>query len=118
MDLGLTGKVAWVTAASKGLGFASALALAREGCDLAICSRSEDAIASAAERIRRETGRKVLAVAADVSRKEDLERFVNAALAEYGGVDILVSNTGGPPAGGFLDFDDDAWVGAFNSLLK
>lgn len=117
MDLGLTGKVAWVTAASKGLGFASAVALAREGCDLAICSRSEEAIASAAERIRQETGRKVLAMAADVTHKEDLERFVAAALAEYGGVDILVSNTGGPPAGGFLDFDDDAWLGAFNSLL-
>ncbi|WP_374713144.1 SDR family oxidoreductase [Symbiobacterium terraclitae] len=117
MDLGLTGKIAWVTAASTGLGYASALALAREGCDLAICSRSEEAISSAAGRIRQETGRKVLAMAADVSRKEDLERFVAAALAEYGGVDIVVSNTGGPPAGGFLDFDDDAWVNAFNSLL-
>nr|PZN72317.1 MAG: 3-oxoacyl-ACP reductase [Bacillota bacterium] len=106
-----------MTAASKGLGFASAMALAREGCDLAICSRSEEAIAAAAERIRRETGRKVLALAADVTRKEDLDRFIDAALREYGRVDVVVSNTGGPPPGGFLDFDDAAWEAAFHSLL-
>lgn len=117
MEFGLRDRVAWVTAASKGLGFASAMALAREGCDLAICSRSDDAIAAAAECIRRETGRKVLALAADVTRKEDLDRFVAAALNEYQRVDVVVSNTGGPPAGGFLDFDDDAWEGAFHSLL-
>ncbi len=117
MDFGLKDRVAWVTAASKGLGFASAMALAREGCDLAICSRSEEAIAAAAERIRRETGRKVLALAADVTRKEDLDRFIDAALREYGRVDVVVSNTGGPPPGGFLDFDDAAWEAAFHSLL-
>src|SRR5690554_5798142 len=114
MEFGLRDRVAWVTAASKVLGFASAMALVREGCDLAICSRSDDAIAAAAERIRRETGRKVLALAADVTRKEDLDRFVAAALNEYQRVDVVVSNTGGPPAGGFLDFDDDAWEGAFH----
>lgn len=117
MDFGLKDRVAWVTAASKGLGLASAMALAREGCDLAICSRSEEAIAAAAERIRRETGRKVLALAADVTRKEDLDRFIDAALREYGRVDVVVSNTGGPPPGGFLDFDDAAWEAAFHSLL-
>ena len=117
MDLGLSGRVAWVTAASKGLGYASALALARAGCDLAICSRGEEAVTAAADRIRAETGRRVLALAADVTRKEDLERFTSRALAEYGRVDVLVSNTGGPPAGGFFDFDDDAWLNAFNLLL-
>ncbi|MFS8641457.1 MAG: SDR family NAD(P)-dependent oxidoreductase, partial [Symbiobacteriaceae bacterium] len=90
MDFGLKDRVAWVTAASKGLGFASAMALAREGCDLAICSRSEEAIAAAAERIRRETGRKVLALAADVTRKDDLDRFIDAALREYGRADVVV----------------------------
>lgn len=117
MQFGLNGKIAWVTAASKGLGYASALGLAREGCDLAICSRDEAAIAQAAEAIRQETGRNVLAITADVTRKEDLDRFVAGAMERYGGVDILVSNTGGPPAGMFMDFDDQAWQGAFESLL-
>ncbi|MFB5083256.1 SDR family oxidoreductase [Symbiobacterium thermophilum] len=117
MDFGLQGRVAWVTAASKGLGFASAMALAREGCDLAICSRNGEAIGAAAERIRQETGRRVLALAADVTRREDLERFITAAMDEYGRVDVVVSNTGGPPPGGFLDFDDAAWEAAFHSLL-
>lgn len=117
MQFGLNGKVAWITAASKGLGYASALGLAREGCDLAICSRDEAAIHQAAETIRQETGRDVLAVQADLSRKEDLDRFVQTAMERYGGVDILLSNTGGPPAGMFMDFDDAAWQGAFDSLL-
>lgn len=117
MHMGLSGKVAWVTAASKGLGYASALGLAREGCDLAICSRDEAAVQRAAEAIRQETGRSVLAIQADVTRKEEVDRFIEAALARYGGVDILVSNTGGPPAGMFMDFDDAAWQGAFESLL-
>jgi 3-oxoacyl-[acyl-carrier protein] reductase len=117
MDYGLSGKIAWVTAASKGLGYASALGLAREGCDLAICSRDEAAIQRAAEAIRQETGRSVLALKADVSKKEELGRFVAAAMDRYGGVDILVANTGGPPAGLFMEFDDDAWQAAFDSLL-
>ncbi len=117
MQFGLDGKVALVTAASKGLGRASAMALAREGCDLAICSRREHAIAAVAEEIRQETGRKVLAVAADLSKKEDVDRLLGATMAEYGRVDVLVSNTGGPPAGLFTDFDDDAWAAAFESLL-
>lgn len=117
MNLGLNGKVAWVTAASKGLGFASALGLAREGCDLAICSRDAAAIEQAAETIREETGSRVLAIQADLSRKEDLDRFVAAAMEGYGAVDILLSNTGGPKAGLFMDMDDAAWQGAFDALL-
>lgn len=117
MDYGLKGKIALVTAASRGLGYASALQLAREGCDLAICSRSESAISAAAEQIRRETGCRVLAVAADVRRADDIQRLLDAALAEYGGVDILVSNTGGPPPGRFSDVDDQDWQEAFENLL-
>ncbi|HEY8345740.1 MAG TPA: SDR family oxidoreductase [Symbiobacteriaceae bacterium] len=117
MDYGLQGKIALVTAASRGLGRATALALAREGCDLAICSRDEAAINEAAEAIRKETGRRVLAMVADVRRAEDIQRLVDATLAEYGGVDILVSNTGGPPPGQFQDFDDQAWQEAFENLL-
>lgn len=117
MDYGLKGKIALVTAASKGLGRASALGLAREGCDLAICSRDSDSVEAAAAAIRQETGRRVLALTADVSRAADVDRVVNATVAAYGGVDVLVSNTGGPPAGLFMDLDDAAWQGAFDNLL-
>ncbi|MDF2630075.1 MAG: short chain dehydrogenase [Symbiobacteriaceae bacterium] len=117
MQTGLAGKVALVTAASKGLGLATALGLAIEGCDLAICSRDEAAIAAAAEQIRQATGRRVLALTADVSQSADIERLLQATFAEYGGIDILVSNTGGPPTGMFMDFDDAAWQKAFDNLL-
>lgn len=117
MNLGLNGKVALVTAASKGLGFASALGLAKEGCDLVICSRDEAAIARAADEIRAATGRKVVALQADVSREADIAKVLAAATDAFGGVDILVSNTGGPPTGQFMDLDDAAWQAAFNNLL-
>lgn len=117
MQFGLEGKVALVTAASKGLGRASAMGLAREGCDLAICSRNQADIEAVADEIRRETGRKVLAIQADVSRRADVDRVVARTMETFGGVDILVSNTGGPPSGMFMDFDDDAWQAAFDNLL-
>ena len=117
MQTGLAGKVALVTAASKGLGFASAMALAHEGCDLAICSRDAAAIESAAAQIRSATGRRVVALAADVSRAEGVQQVLDATFAAYGGVDILVSNTGGPPTGLFMDLDDTAWQNAFDNLL-
>lgn len=113
----LEGKVALVTAASKGLGRASAEALARAGCDLAICGRDQAAVEKAAEEIRRATGRAVLPVAADLGRAEDVQRLVAATLAAYARVDVLVSNTGGPQPGPFMAFDDAAWQGAFDSLL-
>lgn len=117
MDFGLEGKVALVTAASKGLGRASAEGLAREGCDLIICSRNETEIQGVAERIRQETGRRVVALAADVSRPADVQRVLDTTMEAFGGVDILVSNTGGPPPGLFMDFDDAAWQTAFDNLL-
>ncbi|HWI60723.1 MAG TPA: SDR family oxidoreductase [Symbiobacteriaceae bacterium] len=117
MQYGLAGKVALVTAASKGLGFATAMGLAKEGCDLVICSREEASISSAAAQIREATGRKVVALQADVSRAEEIEKVLAAAKQEFGGVDILISNTGGPPTGQFMDFDDAAWQKAFETLL-
>lgn len=117
MNYGLQGKIALVTAASQGLGCASALQLAREGCDLAICSRNDRAITAAAEKIRRETGRKVLAVPADVRRAEDIQRLIDAAMTAYGRVDILVSNTGGPPPATFAEANDQMWQEAFENLL-
>lgn len=117
MDLGLTGKVALVAAASKGLGRAIAEEFAREGARLAICSRSEAAIATAAEEIAATTKARVLPVTADLSTREGCETFVQTAFAAYGAIDILVANAGGPPPGRFEDLDDDAWEKAYQLTL-
>jgi 3-oxoacyl-[acyl-carrier protein] reductase len=114
MDLGLTGKAAAVMAASEGLGRASALALAREGCDVAICGRREDALRATAKQIADESGRRVVPVVADVTKAHDVERFVNAAAADLRGLDVLVVNAGGPPPGRFEDFTDAQWQAAFD----
>ena len=99
MDLGLKGKRALVLAASRGLGYACARGLAQEGCQLVICSRDEARIQAAADRIRTDTGAKVEALTADVSNASEAERLVGAAVSAYGGLEILVHNAGGPPAG-------------------
>src|SRR5262245_45875748 len=117
MDLGLTGKVAVVMAASRGLGRASAEMLAQEGCDLAICSRRQVEIEKTAEQIRQKTGRRVLAKAVDVSNASQIQAFVDAIGREYKSVDILVNNSGGPPAGSFDALDANAFESATNLLL-
>jgi 3-oxoacyl-[acyl-carrier protein] reductase len=117
MDLGLKGKRALVLAASRGLGFASARALAREGCNLVICSRDRARITEAADTLRRDTGVRVHAMAADVSRADEAATLVQAAVAQYGGLDILVHNAGGPPAGQFLSMTDEQWQKAFEQNL-
>lgn len=117
MDLGLRGKVAMVAAASQGLGKAVALGFAREGANLAICSRNETALEAVAKAAR-EYGVDALAVPADVTRAEDIAHFVERTVSHFGGVDILVTNAGGPPAGTFQDFPDDApWQAAFELTL-
>jgi len=117
MELGLKGKRALVMAASRGLGFASARALAGEGCDLVVCSRDEQRIRDAAETIRRDTGVRVHAIAADVSRAGQAEMLVEATVAQYGGLDIVVHNAGGPPAGEFLAMTEEQWQKAFEQNL-
>ncbi len=117
MDLHLKGKVACVAAASKGLGRASAFALAREGVDLVIFSRSEDELKRTAKEIQDNTGVKVVTVAGDAAVAKDVERFIVAASEEYGRLDILVTNAGGPPAGGFDLFSDDDWYKAVDLTL-
>lgn len=109
MDLGLKNKVALVAAASQGLGKASALALAQEGAHLVICSRNEQSIKKAAEEISGKTGAKVVPVVADVSKKEDITAFVQAAIKEFGTVHVLVNNAGGPPTGDILTLPDEEW---------
>lgn len=113
MDLGLDGKVAIVAAASKGLGKASALALAREGARVTICARNEADLSAAAGQIRQETGAEVLTVPADLTSAEGITGVVAATAERFGGVDVLVNNSGGPARGRFADFTDDDWRRAF-----
>lgn len=118
MDLGIDGRVALVGGASQGLGFAVADELAREGVHLVICSRSEGRIREAAARIQGAWGGEVLPVAADLSRGEDVSRVLAAAREAFGVVDILVTNTGGPPSGPFESHDDAAWRHAVANNLE
>jgi 3-oxoacyl-[acyl-carrier protein] reductase len=117
MDLGLAGKVAMVGGASKGLGYAVARALAAEGAQLSIASRDQDAIRRAGDALSKETGATVHAVAADLGRAEAIAQWHAVTMDRFGGVDLVFANTGGPPAGTALSFDDDAWRGAFDLLL-
>ncbi|MDA3963829.1 MAG: SDR family oxidoreductase [Planctomycetota bacterium] len=117
MDLGLEGKVAVVVAASRGLGFASAQALAAEGCRLAICSRSQDAITAAAERLRAEQGAEVVARPVDLTDASAVHDFIAAVEAAYGRIDVLVTNSGGPPPGTFDELDEAAFAAANELLL-
>ncbi|MCU1375392.1 MAG: putative oxidoreductase [Actinomycetia bacterium] len=116
MDLGIAGKVALVTAASKGLGRASAEALAAEGASVVICARGQEALDATAEAIR-SAGGQVLAIRADVTEPDQPARLVAAAVEAFGGLDILVGNAGGPPPGSALDVDDAALEAALNANL-
>lgn len=117
MDLQLERKTVLVTAGSKGLGKASAIGFAREGANVVISSRNADHLNQAKEEIERLTGREALAVVADVNRKEDISRTIQAAADWTGRLDVLVTNAGGPPGGGFEQFDDAAWDAAFQQNL-
>jgi 3-oxoacyl-[acyl-carrier protein] reductase len=117
MDLGLAGKVAFVAAASKGLGRAVAEELAREGAEIAISARGEDALGHAAREIARETGRDVLAIPGDVSNGSSVQEMIEKAIARFGKVDILVTNAGGPPSGKFESFTAEQWQQATDLTL-
>ncbi|HZP83314.1 MAG TPA: SDR family oxidoreductase [Chthonomonadaceae bacterium] len=117
MEFGLQGKVALVAAASKGLGYASALGLAREGAKVAICSRTPEAIRQAADTIAKETGAEVLPIAADVMEAADIARMVEETVAKFGALHIVVPNSGGPPAGTFETLDEGKWQQALDSTL-
>ncbi|HEY4672022.1 MAG TPA: SDR family NAD(P)-dependent oxidoreductase, partial [Gemmatimonadaceae bacterium] len=109
MDLGLRGKIALVSASSKGLGRAIAEELAAEGANLVLCSRGEDALRQTAVSIRKSAGVTVVDVPADVSDGAGIERVTKTALDKFGKVDILVTNSGGPPSGSFESFTPENW---------
>lgn len=103
------GKRVLVCAASQGLGKAIAQRLAAGGARVAICSRTQERIEAAAVEIERNTGNRPIPLTADVTQPDEVKRLVKQAEAQLGGIDILVTNAGGPPAGRFEDFDDEAW---------
>lgn len=113
MDLGLKNRVALVAAASRGIGFAAAFELAREGARVFLCSRNEKHAADAAQKIHEETGADVAGIAADVTDNAQIESFVSLARERAGHIDICVTNAGGPPAAIFADTDLDMFRKAF-----
>jgi 3-oxoacyl-[acyl-carrier protein] reductase len=106
MDLGLKGRAAAVAASSKGLGRASALELAREGCDVAICARGREALDATAAQIEA-LGVRVRATACDLVEPGACEAFINDAADTFGRLDIVVTNVGGPPTGSAVTFTDE-----------
>src|ERR671925_134083 len=117
MDLGLTGKIALVTAASKGMGKACALGLAAEGARVAMCARNEAELKTAADEVRAKTKADVLAVRADVTKAEDVRALVAQVKQAFGDPHVLIANCGGPPRGFFDEFGDEAWHGAVEVSL-
>jgi 3-oxoacyl-[acyl-carrier protein] reductase len=109
LDLGLGGKVAIITGGSEGLGRAAAQKLAAEGARVAICARRPDVLERAAEGIRK-AGGQVLARSVDVSKSDQIEKFVGEVVREWGGVDILLNNAGTSAAASFEAVDDAAWI--------
>jgi len=118
MDLGISNRVAMVAASSKGLGKAVALALAKEGCGVSICGRDPETLAVTMKELEAiNPGNKHLFITCDVSREEELGRWHRATVEALGPVDILVTNTGGPPAATFLDLSEEAWASGVQSTL-
>ena len=117
MDLGLKGKVALVAASSKGLGFAVADELAAEGAHLIMNARGEETLSAASESIVTRLNSEVLAIPGDLSESADIHRIVNAGVEKFGKIDILITNSGGPPAGKFDDLASDQWDAAVRLLL-
>ena len=117
MDLGLKGKVALVAAASQGLGRAVAEELAAEGASLILCARRDAALQETCAAIEKAHGTPVLGLATDVADPAAVARLVEAGLARFGRIDILVTNAGGPPAGTFDTLSAAQWEGATSLLL-
>ena len=113
MDLGLKGKVALVTGASRGIGLATALGLAKEGCDVALCARGEETLKAAAERVRA-LGVRVAAIPADVLKSDESKKLVEETVAQLGGIDILVNNAGKGQGKGLMEATEEDWEWTFH----
>jgi 3-oxoacyl-[acyl-carrier protein] reductase len=117
MDLGLSGKCALVTGSSRGLGFATAMQLALEGCRVAINSRNKEKLIVAARTIHGVATKDVIILPGDVTDPEIPEILIHQVVENFGGLDILVTNSGGPPTGMFSDLDDTSWQRAIDLSL-
>lgn len=117
MDLGLKGKVALVAASTQGLGYGVARALAADGARVSICSRDANAVEKAIGTLTEETGAEVMGVACDMTKREDIEAWVEATVNRWGSVDAVLVNAGGPPSKKFKEIDDAAWQAAFELTL-
>jgi 3-oxoacyl-[acyl-carrier protein] reductase len=117
MDLKLKGKNAFVAGSSRGLGYAVARGLLKEGCRVAINSRNSASLESAADKLRAETGGEVVPLAGDVADASIPEQLIHSAVHALGSLDLLVTNAGGPPAGQFESFDDTVWQKAIDLSL-
>ena len=117
MDFGIKNKLALVQGASTGLGYAAALELAKEGCRLAICSRDETRIQAAAEKISKITGATVQGFVCDISDPVARKAMLDEVVGNWGSVDILVANNGGPPAGFYDTLNADHWAKALQGNL-
>jgi len=114
MELGLEGRVAIITGGSKGIGYASALGLAREGVRVAICARGRAHLEQAAQAITSQTGHEVLPVVADMNLRADAERFVQTAMQHFDRVDILVNCAGSSPGGTLERLEETHWMESLN----
>ena len=117
MDLGVKDKVYMVAGASRGLGYGIAQVLARDGANVAIASRDQQAIAAAADKLANDTGARVLGSCCDVTSADAINAWRQATLDRFGAIDGLLVNAGGPPPGTFDNFDDAAWQSAFELTL-
>ena len=117
MDLGLDGDSALVTAGSSGLGLASAEALAAAGADVAVCGRTAEHITAARESLEATGDGDALAVKADITNADAVERFVDETVEAFGGLDHVVTSAGGPPSGSFLEMDDEDFQDAYDLLV-
>jgi 3-oxoacyl-[acyl-carrier protein] reductase len=117
MDLGLKGKVALVTAASKGMGKACAWGLAAEGARVAMCARNEPDLKAAVDEVKAATKADVLGVVADVTKADQVRTLMRRVTDALGSPDILIANCGGPPRGFFDDMTDEQWQGAVEVSL-
>ena len=118
MDLGLQGRVAIVGGASRGLGRACALGLAQEGARVAISSRRAEPLQATAQEIRSATGVEVLAVPGDLSCLADIQNLIQRTVDHFGRLDIVISNSGGPPEGRAVDTSEDDWERAIQMALQ
>jgi 3-oxoacyl-[acyl-carrier protein] reductase len=118
MDLGLRGKVALVAGSSRGLGRAIALELAREGCAVVMCARDGEAVTRASKDVADESGADTLAVPCDLTQSDDVARLIRTAHDRFGRIDVLVTNTGGPPAGAFETHSEQVWRDAVANNLE